>query len=189
MSSIEPRPHEPIDATEAAFWDATEEARELLNEERFKEALLELRAILKEAPENGYAFFFAGTALYEIGELEAARDAYRACLAKMPRHLGARVAASHALRQLGQHRDALKEGLAALSQAPGDGDALHAVGLAYHAKGEMNSARRYLDAYLETRPELEAALEVRTLLATMTAVDDFRDKHARDNDDDDDDET
>jgi tetratricopeptide (TPR) repeat protein len=103
----------------------------------------------------------------------------------MPRHLGARVASSHTLRQLGQHREALKEGLAALSQAPGDGDALHAVGLAYHAKGDMISARRYLDAYLETRPELEAALEVRTLLATMTAVDDFRDKHARDDDGDD----
>jgi tetratricopeptide (TPR) repeat protein len=185
MASSEARNPGTIDPRDAANWDATEEARELLHEERFKEALADLRNLLKESPENGYAFFFAGTALYEIGELEAARDAYRACLAKMPRHLGARVASSHTLRQLGQHREALKEGLAALSQAPGDGDALHAVGLAYHAKGDMISARRYLDAYLETRPELEAALEVRTLLATMTAVDDFRDKHARDDDGDD----
>ena len=172
------------DANDAAQWDEADEARELIAEERFKEALVELRRVLSANPENGYGFFYSGVALYEIGELEPARDAFRACLSKMPKHLGARVALAHAYRQLGQHREALKEGLAALSQAPGDGEALHAVGLAYHAKGDMVSARRYLDAFLETRPELEAALEVRTLLATMTAVDDFRDKHARPEDDD-----
>ncbi len=171
---------EPLDAREASFWDATDEARELLNEERFKDALVELRRVITETSDNGYAYFYTGSAFYEIGELDASRDAYRACLARMPKHLGARIAYSHVLRQLGSHRDALKVGLAALSQAPGDGDALHAVGLAYHSRGDMTSARRYLDAFLETNPELEAQLEVRTLLATMTAVDDFRDKHTRD---------
>jgi tetratricopeptide (TPR) repeat protein len=173
-----------VDAVDAAQWDDVDEARELIAEERFKEALVELRRVLAANPENGYAFFYSGVTLYEVGELEPARDAFRACLAKMPKHLGARVALAHTYRQLGQHREALKEGLAALSQAPGDGESLHAVGLAYHAKGDMVSARRYLEAFLETKPELEAALEVRTLLATMTAVDDFRDKHARVDDDD-----
>jgi tetratricopeptide (TPR) repeat protein len=175
-----------VEARDGAHWDETDEARELLAEERYREALAELRRVLEANPQNAYAFHYTGVTLYEIGELEPARDAFRACLAKAPKHLGARVALAHVLRQLGQLREALKEGLAALSQAPGDGEALHAVGLAYHAKGDMVSARRYLDAFLETRPELEAALEVRTLLATMTAVDDFRDKHAREDGDDDD---
>ncbi len=176
--TVSETPHAPpMSPREAADWDATDEARELLNEERFKDALLELRRVLSENGENGYAYFYTGSALYEVGEMEAARDAYRACLARMPKHLGARIAYAHVLRQLGLHREALKEGLAALSQAPGDGDALHAVGLAYHGRGDMISARRYLEAFLETRPELEASLEVRTLLATMTAVDEFRDKH------------
>ncbi len=167
------------------MWDATDEARELLQEERFKEALVELRSVLTTDAQNGYAFFYTGVALYEIGELEPARDALRACLATMPLHLGARVAASHVARRLGAHRDALKEGLSALSQAPGDAEALHAVGLAYHARGDGPSARRYLEAFLDAGPELEAALEVRTLLATLSAVDDFRDAHPRDETDDD----
>ena len=176
-----PAPTSP-EPQDAAYWDATDEARELLNEDRFKEALVELRRVLEADSSNGYAFYYTGVALYEIAELAPARDAYRACLTTMPKHLGARIAYAHVLRQLGSHREALREGLAALSQAPGDGDCLHAVGLAYHARGDMTSARRYLDAFLETHPELEATLEVRTLLATMTAVDDFRDRRASDDD-------
>jgi Flp pilus assembly protein TadD len=68
---------------------------------------------------------------------------------------------------LGDTRGAIREGMAALSQAPGDADALHAVGLAYHARGDFAAARKYLEAFLATGPELEVAVEVRELLATM----------------------
>ena len=66
---------------DAAHWEAVEEAAELMHEERFHEALARARdAVLKADPTNSYAFFFLGQALYEVGELEPARDAYRACL-------------------------------------------------------------------------------------------------------------
>lgn len=155
------------DDRDAAHWAAVEEATELLHEERFHEALEVLRDVIKVDPENPYAFFFLGQALYEVGELEPSRDAYRAALARAPRHLGARVALTHVLRKLGDHRDAIKEGMIALEQSPTDADVLYAVGMAYFARGDEAAARRYLEAFLAAKPELEIKLEVEAILGAL----------------------
>lgn len=155
------------DGLDAAQWDAVEEAVELLHEERFHEALTALRAVLSADPKNPYAFFFLAQAFYEVGEMEPARDAYRAALALAPKHLGARIALTHVERKLGRHREAIKEGMTALEQAPTDADALYAVGLAYAARGDEAAARKYLEAFLAANPELETRLEVEALLAAM----------------------
>ena len=154
---------------DGARWDAVEEATELLHEERYREAMAELRRVLHADPQNAYAYHFLGVAFFEVGEHEAARDAYAACLKLAPSHLGARVALCHVLRMLGDLRGALREGGAALSQAPGDPDALHALGLAYHARGDDVAARKYLEAFLEAGPEFEVAVEVRALLESIEA--------------------
>jgi tetratricopeptide (TPR) repeat protein len=152
------------DAKDRAHWEAVDTATELLHEERFREALVALRDVVKRDGQNPYAFYFLGVGLFEIGELEAARDAYRASLRIAPKHLGARVALTHILRQLGDLRGALKEGTTALAQFPGDADALHATGLVHLARGDDEAARRYLEAFLAANPELEAAMEVRGIL-------------------------
>jgi tetratricopeptide (TPR) repeat protein len=157
------------DPVDAAHWEAVEEVTELLHEERFREALTLLHEIVKADPSNPYAFFFTGQAFYEVGELEPARDAYRAALRLAPKHLGARVALAHVLRKTGEVRDAVKEGMIALELAPHDGDALYAVGLAYLAQGEKIAARRYLEAFLKMKPELETRMEVEGLLQAMDA--------------------
>jgi Flp pilus assembly protein TadD len=155
---------------DAARWEAVEEATELLHEERYREAMVELRRTIEADPKNPYAYHFLGVAFFEAGELEAARDAYTACLKLAPHYLGARIALCHVLRMLGDVREAVREGLAALSQSPGDPDALHAVGLAYHARGDGAAARKYLEAFLEAGPEFEVALEVRALLASLPSA-------------------
>ncbi len=152
---------------DAAHWAAVEEATELLHEERYKEALEALRDVLRDDPENPYAYFFLGQALYEVGEMAPARDAYQAALKFAPQHLGARVALTHVLRKLGQTRQAVSEGLVALEQAPTDGEVLYALGLAYLARGDNVAARRHLEAFLRARPELETRLEVEGILAAM----------------------
>jgi tetratricopeptide (TPR) repeat protein len=152
---------------DAMHWAAVEEATELLHEERFREALEVLREVLTADPANPYAFFFLGQALYEVGELQPARDAYRAALRLAPAHLGARVALTHVLRKLGETRDAVSEGLLAVEQAPGDADALYAVGLAYLTRGDNISARRYLEAFLGAHPEVETRIEVEGILQVM----------------------
>ncbi|CAN5557838.1 hypothetical protein BH09MYX1_BH09MYX1_14220 [soil metagenome] len=158
----------PDDTASNAYWDAVEEATEMLREERFHEALTKLREVIKAEPKNPYAYHFAGIALYETGELEAARDAYGASLKLSPKFLGARLALSHVLRELGDTRGAAREGMEALSQNPGDGDALYAVGLAYFARGEYVAAKKYLEAFLGARPEFEVATEVQALLARIS---------------------
>jgi Flp pilus assembly protein TadD len=157
----------PEEQADAAHWADVEEATELLHEERYAEALVELREALRRDPKNPYAYYFLGIAFFESGELEASRDAYTACLKLAPRHLGARVALCHVLRMTGDVRGAIREGMAALSLSPGDPDALHAVGLAYHARGDDQAARKYLEAFLATGPELEVALETQALLGTL----------------------
>ena len=159
------------DLGDAAQWDAVEEATELLHEERFREALVELHGVLKHDPKNAYAYYFLGIALYESGELEPARDAYQACVRLAPRHLGARVALSHVRRKLGDLKGAIREGAEALEQEPGDGDALYAVGLAYLARGDSVAARKYLSAFLEAQPEFEVATEVRAILDALARGD------------------
>ncbi len=152
---------------DAAHWEAVDEAAELMHEERFHEALRVLRDVVTADPTNAYAFFFMGQALYEVGEMEPARDAYRACLNLAPKHLGARIAITHVERKLGRLREAIKEGMLAVEQSPQDADALYAVGLAYAARGDNPAARRYLEAFLKAKPELETRLEVEALLSTM----------------------
>ncbi len=169
---MEDRSAPPLDPADIAHWEAVEEASELLHEERFTEALIALRGIITRDKLNPYAFYFLGVALFEVGELEPARDAYRACLKLAPAHLGARVALSHVLRMQGDLREALKEGMQALTQAPGDSDALHAVGLTYLARGDKLGARKYLEAFLDARPEFEAASEVRATLELLEAEND-----------------
>ena len=158
---------DPAEELDAARWDAVEEATELLHEERYHDALLQLREVLLEDTRNPYAFYFLAIALFESGEVEAARDAYTACLKLAPTHLGARVALCHVLRTLGDLRGAVREGMTALSQAPGDADALHAVGLAYYARGDSAAARKYLNAFLDAKPEFEVAVEVRAMLDAL----------------------
>ncbi len=155
------------EALHHVHWDAVEEATELLHAERFHEALVELRSVIRQSPANPYAYYFLGVALFETGELEAARDAYRACLRLAPEHLGARVAIAHVLRGLGDHEGAIKAGTQALAQAPGDADALHALGLAHLARGDRSAAQRYLRAFLEASPEFEAQVEVKAILSSL----------------------
>jgi Flp pilus assembly protein TadD len=152
---------------DARRWSAVDEATELLHEERFREAMVELRDVIKSDPRNAYAYYFLGIAFFEVGEMESARDAYAACVKLAPGHLGARVALSHVLRMLGDTRGAVREGMEVLERAPNDPDALHAIGLAHHARGDAAGARRYLEAFLATHPEVEVAVETRALLETL----------------------
>jgi tetratricopeptide (TPR) repeat protein len=157
-------PFDKNDSEDAKRWESVEEAVELVNEERYKEALGFLREVLEKDPKNAYAYHWVGVAMYESGELEPARDAYRAAVTLAPKYAGARIALSHVLRQLGDYKEAIKDGMIALEQQPGDADALYAVGMAYYARGDKAAAKRYLQAFLDAKPELETSIEVQGIL-------------------------
>jgi Flp pilus assembly protein TadD len=156
------------DKLDAARWEAVEEATELLQEGRAMEALVALRQVLKADPQNAYAFHYLGVGLWELDELEAARDAYRAAVRLAPDYLGARLGYSHVLRLTGDARRALSEAREAVRQAPSDSDARYAAGLAEAALGNRKQARRDLDAFLARGDaELESQLEVRQILELL----------------------
>ncbi|WP_437769109.1 tetratricopeptide repeat protein [Sorangium sp. So ce281] len=155
------------ESIDAAHWEAVEEAAELLQEEQVQEALVVLRDVIKASPSNPYAYNLLGHALYELGQLEPARDAYRAAVRLAPSFLGARVALSHALRRLGDTDGAIAQAKEALRRFPKDGEAMHAMGLSYAARGNRALARKHLQGFLDAGPEVEAAMEVRQILEML----------------------
>src|SRR5205823_13239284 len=161
---------------DAACWAEVEDASELLRDGELVEALTALRDVVKASPKNPYAFYFLGIALFEAGELEAARDAYRAALVLAPKYLGARVHLSHVLRMLKDVRGAIQQAEEARRQAPQDPEVWHALGMAHAQRGDREAARRYLEAYLGSNPELEVAAEVRGVLAQMGPARDSEDE-------------
>jgi tetratricopeptide (TPR) repeat protein len=160
------------DAADVARWEAVEEATELLQEQRYGDALLALRAVIGADAKNAYAYNYLGVAFFETENLEAARDAYRAAVTLAPDYLGARVALSHVLRKLGDLEGALDQAKEALRRFPKDGEAMHAAGLAYAARGSRAQARKHLESFLSTNPEFEAQTEVRGILEMLGIGDD-----------------
>jgi tetratricopeptide (TPR) repeat protein len=162
-----PRGTGSAEAHEVANWEAVEEATELLQEGNVPAAMLSLRDAIKADPRNPYAYHYLGVAFFELKNLPAARDAYRAAVQVAPDYLGARVALSHVLRLLGDTDGALSAAREALRRFPRDGEALHAAGLANAAKGNRSEARRQLEGYLGQNPEFEAQQEVRQILEML----------------------
>ena len=82
------------------------------------------------------------------------------------------MALAHVLRELGDLTDAEREAKEALRRFPGDGEALHALGLAQAARGNRKEARKNLQGFLDKSPEFEAAQEVRGILEMLGIGDD-----------------
>lgn len=152
---------------ESKQWDAVEEGVGLLEDRQFEAGLLELKKVVEADPNNAYAYNLIGKALWELGKIEPARDAFKASVLLSPNFLGARVALSHAQRRLGDASLAEREARIALTRFPDDGEAYHALGLALAAQGEREEARECLHRFLATKPEFEIATEVRGVLAML----------------------
>jgi tetratricopeptide (TPR) repeat protein len=164
---MKPSRNPETDPEDAARWEAVEEATELLIDGNPHDALYLLRMIVREDPRNPYAFYYIGTAMFEVGRFDAAVDAYEAALRLSPRYMAARVGLSHSLRIEGNLDVAIHHARKALEQVPGDGDALFALGLALASSKDRVGAVRALRAFLETHPELEVTLEAQAMLEKL----------------------
>lgn len=156
--------NEDLEARDAARWEAVEEATELLVAGEHARVLGLLRSVIEHDPGNAYAYYYLGTALFELERYDAARDAYRAAVTAAPRYLGARVALVHALRLSGDGDAATAEAREALRQHPEDPDAIFALGLALAARGERREAVRALRRFLGTNPEVEVQLDTQGII-------------------------
>jgi Flp pilus assembly protein TadD len=167
MRDKPPRLEGTRDERDSRHWDDVEEASEILLTGDFEGALLELKRVLEADTQNPYAFNLLGSALWELNRLAPARDAFKAATLVSPTYLGARVSLSHVLRKLKDFAGAEEAARSALALFPGDGEAMHALGLALAAHGKRGEAKRSLEGYLATNPEFESATEVRGVLEML----------------------
>jgi len=168
---MEPHDTTESDPRDADRWDAVEEAAELLLNRNPRDALYMLRDIVRADPHNPYAYYYIGTAMFEVGRFDEAADAYSAALRLSPRYLAARIGLSHAVRISGEPSQAIEHARKALEQVPGDGDALFALGLALASNSDRVGAIHALRAFLGTHPEYEVTLEARAMLEKLGAFD------------------
>jgi len=156
-----------MEPTDEARWEAAQEGAELAAEGELSAAVSELKRVLSEDAHNHYAYFFLGAALYSQGELLPALKSYLRCVELSPDYTGALLNLGRTLHALGRYEEALRVGRQILLKDKHDPDALHLMGTCHFARGEGAAAELYLKHFLETRPEIEVALEVEGMLQVL----------------------
>ena len=140
---------------------------ELLHAGELDAAIDELLRVIRDDPKNEYAFHFLGHAYFEKEAYKEALRSYVEALVLAPEYVGAMLGAGQALRMMGEYDRAIRMGRRVLQKREDDQDALFLVGAAHFQKGENQAAKRYLERFLETSPELEVALEVEGMLQVI----------------------
>lgn len=148
-------------------WEAAEEGMELLHAGEVDQAIDELLRVVREDPANEYAFHFLGHAYFEKQAYREALKSYVEALKLAPDYVGAMVGAGQTLRMMGEYDRALRMGQRVLQKREDDSDGLFLVGAVHFQKGENQAAKRYLERFLATNPELEVALEVEGMLQVI----------------------
>jgi cytochrome c-type biogenesis protein CcmH/NrfG len=152
---------------QAERWEAAEEGMELLHAGETDQAIDELLRVAREDPQIEYALHFLGHAYFQKEAFPEALKSYVEALKLAPEYAGAMVGAGQTLRMMGENDRAIRMGKRVLQQQEDDGDGLFLVGSAHFQKGENDAAKRYLERFLETSPELEVALEVEGMLQVI----------------------
>lgn len=148
-------------------WEQAEEAAELLREGDPDASIAAALQVIAVNEKNEYAHFFMGCAHFEKGEFVLAMKAFVRALELAPTYVGAMVHLGQTLRMLGRHDEALRVAHEVLTRVKDDPDALHLIGLIHFTRGDTRSAVQYLERFLQTRPEIEVAMEVEGMLQTL----------------------
>jgi cytochrome c-type biogenesis protein CcmH/NrfG len=156
-----------MDDLQAKRWEAAEEGIELLHAGRVTEAIDELLRVVRDNPQNEYAYHFLGHAYFEREAFPEALKSYVEALTLQPDYVGAMVGAGQALRMMGEYDRAIRMGRRVLDKRADDPDALFLLGATHFQKGENQAAKQHLERFLETNPELEVALEVEGMLQVI----------------------
>lgn len=172
------------EARDKAFWAEAEEGAELMSEGEHAAAIEVLSRVVLVSPKNHYALFFLGSALLDERQSARALKAFLGALALKPDYPGALIGAGWALHALGRYREGVRVGRQVLDKRKSDPDALYLCGLCHYAMGDAAAALSYLTRFVDTRPEIEVALEADAIIKILRGEAEVR---APDEDDQDDD--
>ena len=148
-------------------WEAAQPGAELVAEGNFAAAVQVLTELIEVQPQNEYAYFYLGSAYYELEDYLRALKSYVKALEIVPGYLGAMINAGHSLRMLGRYDEAVRMGQQVLARAADDGDALFLIGTSCFARGDYAKAKAHLERFLHTNPEIEVATEVEGMLQVI----------------------
>lgn len=157
---------DPVDDADDA-WDVAQEGAELLAEGRTEEAVESLERLVERSPRNEHAHFFLGSAYYEQERYAHAMRAYVKALEIAPNYVGAMIHLGHTLHRLGKHTHAIRIGTQVLARRPEDPDALYLLGTCHFALGDNAAAEGFLERFLRTNAEVEAAIEAQGMLQVI----------------------
>jgi len=149
------------------LWEAAEEGAELVSEGEHSAAIELLLRVVQARADNHYALFFLGSALLETGEPARALKAFLGALALVPEYPGALIGAGWALHTLGRYREGIRVGRQVLAKAKNDPDALYLCGLCHYALDDRAAALSYLQRFVDTRPEIEVAMEADAVMRVL----------------------
>jgi len=155
------------DVRDQKLWAQAEEGAELMSEGEHDAAIAELSKVIADEPDNHYALFFLGSALLEVGEAARALKAFVSALQLEPEYPGALMGAGWALHTLGRYREGIRVGKQVLSKKKDDPDALYLLGLCHYAMDDRASALGYLQRFVDTRPEIEVAMEANAVIQVL----------------------
>jgi cytochrome c-type biogenesis protein CcmH/NrfG len=155
------------DARDRELWAQAEEGAELMSEGEYQAAIDELSRVVAEEPSNHYALFFLGSALLEVGEASRALKAFVSALQLEPEYPGALIGAGWALHTLGKFREGIRVGRQVLTNKKDDPDALYLLGLCHYALDDRAAALGYLQRFVDTRPEIEVAMEADAIMQIL----------------------
>ena len=150
-----------------AAWEAAQDGAELIVDHQPERAVEVLEALIAADPSNEYAYFFLGSAHYELRHYEKALAAYVTALKLAPTYVGAMINAGHTLRMLGRYDHAIRMAHEVQARQKDDPDALYLLGASHFARGDNSQAAAYLERFLHTNPELEAAIEAEGMLQIL----------------------
>ncbi|MDQ1559072.1 MAG: hypothetical protein QOD32_2132 [Pyrinomonadaceae bacterium] len=144
-------------ASPTAATGETERGVALYKQGRVKEAVVALRAVVKQTPDDAAAWYYLGQSLFSDGEQKDAAKAYEKAVKLRPENVVYRTGRAFALLLMGKASDAQTEAQAALKLDAQNPAAHYVSGLASLASSAYDKALSEADAVIKLDPKFAAA--------------------------------
>jgi predicted Zn-dependent protease len=111
---------------------------------KYSDAAVMFDTYTKHRPDNAWGYYMLGLSAWKSGQLDRARDAFEAAIAKDPKHVKALVNLSRVLLEQDKPSDALEQIQAAIALDSANGSSWRVLGRVDARLGKVDEA---LDAY------------------------------------------
>ncbi|MDX6272298.1 MAG: hypothetical protein QOD28_3521 [Acidobacteriota bacterium] len=146
-----------VAAASPAATGETERGIALYRQGRVKEAVVALRAVVKQRPDDAAAWYYLGQSLFSDGEQKDAAKAYEKAVKLRPENVVYRTGRAFALLLMGKVSDAQNEAQAALKLDAQNPAAHYVSGLASLASAAYDKALSEADAVIKLDPKFADA--------------------------------